>query len=120
MTGRAASPELSVERLIGRQVHDRDGRTIGRLSEVVARKDGDALVVAHYLVGPRGWLHRFAVHGLGLRARRLASIYKVEWDQIDFTDPRRPRLTCAREDLKVETLPPRKRGLTRRPGRRLA
>jgi len=115
------SDEVQAELLVGRTVHDADGNRIGRVADIVAHRDEeDALVVKEYLVGPRGWLHRFAVHGLGLRLRRLAWVYRVPWDLMDLQDPRRPRATCRRDELKIEDLPPRKRGLARRPGRQLA
>jgi hypothetical protein len=111
--------EVHAELLIGRTVRDGNGTAIGRLAEIVAKRDGDAFVVSHYLVGPRAWIHRFAVHGLGLRLRGLAWIYRVEWDRMDLTDPEHPRVVCGRDDLPIEYLPPRKRGLRRRPARRM-
>lgn len=119
MTGHAAN-EVYADLLVGRHVRDPEGNTIGRIADIVAKKEGDTFLVSHYLVGPHAWLHRFAVHGLGLRLRGLAWIYRVEWDRMDFTDPNRPRITCSRADLPVEYLPPRKRGLKRRPARRMA
>ncbi len=111
--------EVHLERLVGRIVHDTTGRRVGRLSEVVAKKEDDEFVVAAYLVGPAAWLHRFAVHGLGLRFRSIAWIYRVAWDQMDLSDPKHPVTTCPRDDLTVEHLPSRKRGLKRPPGRAL-
>jgi sporulation protein YlmC with PRC-barrel domain len=113
------SGEIHVERLVGRTVRDSNGARVGRLSEVVVRKEDGAFVVASYLVGPQAWLHRFAVHGLGLRLGRIARIYRVPWEQLDLSDPKHPVTTCPRDDLVVEHLPPRKRGLKRRPGRPL-
>lgn len=119
MTGHAAH-ELYADLLAGRHVRDASGTTIGRIADIVAKKDGEEFVVSHYLVGPHAWIHRFAVHGLGLRLRGLAWIYRVEWDQLDLSDPDHPRLTCSRDDLQIDYLPPRKRGLKRRPARRMA
>jgi hypothetical protein len=112
--------EVHVERLIGREVHDAAGRRVGRIAEIVARKKDDEFVVASYIVGPVAWIHRFAVAGLGLRMRGLGRVYRVEWDEMDLSDPEHPRVACAREELAREELPRRKRGLKRRPARRLA
>jgi sporulation protein YlmC with PRC-barrel domain len=112
--------EVKVERLVGRIVRDAGGHRVGRLSEIVAKKDGDEFVVTGYIVGPVAWVHRFAVTGLGLRMRGLGQVYRVEWDQMDLSDPRQPRTTCARHELSREKLPRRKRGLTRRPTHPLA
>lgn len=119
MSARAEN-EVYADLLVGRRVRDASGTVVGRIADIIAKKDGDALVVSHYLVGPHAWLHRFAVHGLGLRLRGLAWIYQVEWDRMDLTDPDHPRLTCSRDDLSIDYLPPRKRGLKRRPARRMA
>jgi sporulation protein YlmC with PRC-barrel domain len=116
MSSRAAH-EIFAGRLIGRRVHDASGRRVGRVSDIVAHKEDGEIVVASYLVGPHGWVQRFAIHGLGLRLRSLAWRYRVNWDQMDLSDPHHPRLTCRAEDLPIERLPPRKRGLKRRPGR---
>jgi hypothetical protein len=56
----------------------------------------------------------------GVRLRSLAWRYRVSWDQMDLSDPIHPRVRCAAGDPHVEHLPPRKRGLKRRPARRLA
>jgi hypothetical protein len=118
MTARAAH-ELLAGRLVGRRVHDVSGRSVGRLADILAHKENDEIVVTGYYVGPHSWIERFAIHGLGLRLRNIAWRYRVKWDQLDLSDPRHPRLTCRADELPVEHLPPRKRGLTRRPGRSL-
>jgi sporulation protein YlmC with PRC-barrel domain len=112
--------EVRVEKLLGRKVHDVDGKRVGRIAEVVARKEGDEFVVAGYIVGPVAWVHRVAVAGLGLRMRGIGRVCRVEWDRMDLSDPARPRVTCRSDELTREILPPRKRGLARRPARRLA
>lgn len=111
--------EVLVGRLVGCRVDDNRGMRVGRLSEIEAKKEDEELVVSTYLVGPMSWLHRFAIHGLGLRMRGIAWVYRVRWDQMDLTDAEHPRLLCPREELAKDFLPPRKRGLKRRPGRRL-
>jgi sporulation protein YlmC with PRC-barrel domain len=115
-----APREVHVEKLVGRAVLDNAGQRVGRIADIVAHKEGDEFVVAHYIVGPIAWAHRFAVSALDLRMRGLGGVYRVEWDQMDLSDPDQPRTTCARGELKREILPRRKRGLTRRPARRLA
>jgi hypothetical protein len=115
-----ARHEVQLERLLGRAVKDASGKRIGRIAEFVARKEGDELVVASYIVGPMAWIQRFAVAGLGLRMYGLGRVYRVEWDQMDLSDPDHPQTRCERSDLTRDVLPRRKRGLTRRPSRRLA
>ena len=119
MSARAEN-ELYAGRLIGRRVRDASGRRIGRIADIVAHRDGGELVVMEFLVGPHGWIPRVAIHGLGLRLQNLAWHYRVTWEQMDLSDPLHPRVTCAAGELQIERLPPRKRGLKRRPARRLA
>jgi hypothetical protein len=113
------STEVHVERLVGRTVRDSNGARVGRLSEVVAKKEDEGFVVAAYMAGPQAWLHRFAVHGLGFRFGKIAWVRRISWDQMDLSDPKHPVTNCPRDDLAVEHLAPRKRGLKRRPGRSL-
>jgi len=115
-----AEHEVYAGRLIGRHVCDAGGKRIGRVADIVAHRDGNELVFTEYLIGPHGWLERFAIHGLGLRFPSVAWRYHVKWDQMDLSDPIHPRLTCDAGDLHVEHMPSRKRGLKRRPARRLA
>ena len=112
--------EVYAGQLIGRHVRDASGRRIGRIGDIVARREDGELVVSEYFVGPHGWLHRFAIHGLGLRLRNLAWRYRVSWELMDLSDPYHPRLTCGADELPIEHLPPRKRGLKRRPAHRMA
>jgi hypothetical protein len=112
--------ELRLDLVVGRVVRDVDGATVGRLADVVARREDGALVVATYIVGPHAWIHRFAIHGLGWRLWGLAWFYRVNWDQMNLSDTYHPRLTCRRDELTIDHMPPRKRTVTRRPGRRLA
>lgn len=115
-----AANEVYAGRLIGRRVRDTSGARIGRIADIIAKREGDEIVVTEYLVGPHAWLHRFAIHGLGLRLRNIAWRYRVSWDLMDLSDPRQPQVTCTAGELPIEYLPPRKRGLKRRPAHRMA
>ncbi|HKR00927.1 MAG TPA: PRC-barrel domain-containing protein, partial [Pyrinomonadaceae bacterium] len=95
---------IHIERLLGRKVFDSEGERIGRLEEVIfARKDGE-WVVEEYWVGSGALLHRLSVRGaaralLGLCGIKGDSGYKVPWDKIDLSHPKRLRLDCARHEL---------------------
>lgn len=104
--------ELRVERLLSRLVRDRDGKVVGPIEEVrVEERDGTTHVV-EYRVGAYGFLQRLAGSPMRQSLLRLlgraqkAGPYAVPWDQMDLTDPRRPRLRC-----EVATL--RRVGVTR-------
>lgn len=103
-----ANRELHIERLLGRKVFDSEGKRIGRLEEVVATRQDGEWVVEEYWVGSGALLHRLSVRGaaralLGLCGIKGDSGYKVPWDKIDLSHPKRLRLHCARHELEKLT-----------------
>lgn len=96
----APRSELRLESLLGRAVHDRDGRVIGRIEECRAEREGEHWVVTQYHVGPAGLLERLAVRHLNWMPGRGPHGYVVRWDQLALDEPERPRLTCAVEEIR--------------------
>jgi hypothetical protein len=100
-----AAREVHVELLLNRRVHALNGRAIGRIEEVRAEGRGNACVVTEYLVGVYGFLERLAAWPIGrsvlrtLRLKRAGSGYRVLWNQMDLSDPQRPRLRCPVSEL---------------------
>ncbi|HEY3121747.1 MAG TPA: hypothetical protein VGL15_14065 [Vicinamibacteria bacterium] len=92
--------EIHLELVLGRRVFGRGGRAIGRLEEVRAERDGDECIVTDWLIGPAALLERWAAPVLGMLGRSGRS-YAAAWDQVDWSDPQRPRLTCGVEDLRT-------------------
>ena len=91
---------LRLDRLIGRRVLTANNRRLGRLEECRVERRGSAWVVTEWVVGAAGLFER-----LGLGTRLLFGLsrgasYIIRWDQLDVSDPDRPRLTCAIEDLR--------------------
>jgi hypothetical protein len=112
-----ANRELHIERLLGRKVFDSKGRRIGRIEEVVAERQGDEWVVLEYWVGSGALLHRLSARGAARAVLCLCGVkekegYKVPWDKIDFSRPKRVRLDCARDEL--EKLTERDKGARQR------
>jgi hypothetical protein len=90
---------LRLDRLVGRTVRTANGRRFGRLHDCRVERRGEGLAVGAYVVGAAGLLERL---GLGVRlvlgiARPAA--YVVRWDQLDLSDPERPRLTCTVDEV---------------------
>jgi hypothetical protein len=88
--------EARVERLLGRPVIDARGRRVGRIEEIQAERDGPEWVVRGYVLGMDGLLERLAAGAiaealLGTLARRRRR-RTIAWDELDLTDPGRPRL----------------------------
>lgn len=99
-----ANRELHIELLLGMKVVDSEGKPAGRLEEVIAEKQGDEWVVSEYWVGTSALLHRLSAKTvgralLGLFGAKENAGYKVPWDQLDLTHPKRLRLNCSCEEL---------------------
>jgi hypothetical protein len=79
--------EIRVEQLVGRKVRALDGSVCGRIEEIVAVRQGVRRVVAEIHLGPAAILERLAApfvdHARG---------WRVTWDQIDLSDPEKPKL----------------------------
>ena len=91
---------LRLDRLIGRRVLTANNRPLGRLEECRVERRGSAWVVTEWVAGPAGLLER-----LGLGARLVFGLsrgagYIIRWDQLDLSDPEKPRLSCPIEDLR--------------------
>ena len=100
---------VSLDDLVGRVVHDADGRRIGRIEElkadIVLERGGNDYVVTRFGVGRWGPYDVIAtghfVQQLIRRITRATSYvhYDIAWDLMDFTDLEHPRVKCAERDL---------------------
>lgn len=90
--------ELRLDRLMARQVLAANNRPVGRLEEFRATKRGRDYQITEYVIGAAGLLERLGVGMLLLIGRRSGG-YVVRWDQLDISDPERPRLKCGVEEL---------------------
>jgi hypothetical protein len=93
---------LRLEDLLGRRVHSVDGFPVGRIEELIARRQHRELEVVEYHLGSGALLERWSV------TRRLTGRkshqYIVKWDQIDIAHSHGPRLLCPVEDLEKRTI----------------
>ncbi|MCY6488903.1 hypothetical protein [Leptolyngbya sp. GGD] len=99
--------ELRLELLLGTQVLDCNGETIGRIEEVRAEQQGDEWVIQEYLVGSTALLERLSAWRIGvgmlklLGARKFHGGYRIPWNQLDLSDRMSPRLCCTRSELEI-------------------
>jgi len=97
--------EINVELLLSRRVYALNGKCIGRLEEVRAEMRDGECVLTEFLVGVYALFERLAAWSIGrsilrtLRLKRRDGGYRVPWNQLDLSDPERPRLKCAVSDL---------------------
>jgi len=93
---------IRLDRLLGREIHTAAGRRLGRLEEFRAERRGAEWIVTAYVIGAAGLAERL---GLGVRqilGMTRAKGYVARWDQMDLSDPARPRVSCPVEDLQRE------------------
>ena len=98
--GIAVRPAVRLDRLLGRRVVTANNRSLGRLEEFHVERRGDAWIVTEFVIGGAGLAER-----LGLGARLILGVasargFVARWDQLDLTNPDRPRVACPVEDLK--------------------
>ena len=96
--------ELRLESLLGHRLRGLDGKSLGRIEEVVAEIRGTEWIVVEVHVGRGALLERLTelsslVPLFGALKRRLGARHRVPWDRIDLTDPSHPRATVRREEL---------------------
>ena len=100
--------EIHLELLIGKRVFALNGGSIGRLEEVRAELNdrGDAFV-SEFLIGSYGMLERLSVWRIGRAILRTLNVrqqgYRVRWEQLDLSDPKRPQLKCEVDELATLT-----------------
>jgi hypothetical protein len=98
---RAVQPsvrELRLDRLVGRRVFAANNRRVGRIEEFRVVKRGRDYQITEYVIGAAGLMERLGVGVMLLLGRRTGG-YVARWDQLDISDPDRPRLTCAVQEL---------------------
>ena len=97
--------ELQLRKILGAKVYDSEGEHIGRLEEVEAEKGDEWCDVVSYIVEHRGLLDRISTWALTssmqktLSRKKSSKPYRIGWDQMDLTDPHRPRTLVPKELL---------------------
>jgi hypothetical protein len=95
---------IRIHKLLNRRVLDAGGKPVGRIEELRARVRDGACVVEEYVLGREGLMERLSVSELSLvalgalGARRGFTGQRVAWEQMDLSDPHRPRLRSAPGD----------------------
>jgi len=91
---------VHLEDLLGRKVVAQDGQAVGRVEEEQAQRHGGDHEATEFLIGGGALLERWSIVRRLFRSHDRTIV--ARWDQIDISRPRKPRLTCAVEDLAVE------------------
>jgi sporulation protein YlmC with PRC-barrel domain len=96
--------QIHVELLLGEKVFAQNGQPIGRLEEIRTEVNRGHYFVSEFLVGSYATLERLAAWRIGRALLRVLGArkkegYRIRWDQLDLTDPHRPRLLCDVDEL---------------------
>jgi sporulation protein YlmC with PRC-barrel domain len=98
--------EINVERLLGTKVCDVDGSDVGRIEEFRVQRDDKSCLIEAYLIGTSAVIQRLSAWTLVrpierlLNARRIYTVYRIPWEDMDLSDPDHPRLRTAKRDLR--------------------
>lgn len=96
--------EAHVERLLGKTVRDVNDEVVGRLEEMIAEFVDGEFVVVEYHLGPAAMVERIGGFFSALPYLRIIPfpkrLYRVPWDKLDLSEPMRPRVRCAKAELK--------------------
>ena len=98
--------DVNVELLIGREVQDADGNKVGRIEEFRVTQTDKSCTLDAYLIGASALIQRLSAWTLvrpisrALRSRNIYSVYEVPWQDMDLTDPARPRLRIGKAELR--------------------
>ncbi|HEX3552121.1 MAG TPA: hypothetical protein VIA62_02705 [Thermoanaerobaculia bacterium] len=90
---------VHLELLLGREVHDSEGKRVGRILSVTAEREGDDCVIREYLLGPAALLRRLGITTLRLVGFKHREPLRVPWDQLDLSNPGKPCLRCRADEL---------------------
>src|ERR1041385_742140 len=96
--------EINLELLLGKKVYSRNNKPVGRIEEIHAEpRDGECFV-EEYLIGSYGLFERLAAWTVILPLINLPGIksgrkYRIGWDKLDLSDPKKPRLRCLASEL---------------------
>lgn len=102
--------EINVELLIGTEVVDSEGKTVGTIHEIVVERGEESCPVEAYYVGTRALLVRIAQWAVPGGAKsylesKMLRPFRIGWDEMDLSDPEHPRTTASKDQLR--TSPPR-------------
>lgn len=100
----SSEQELAVERLLGRRVRDPDGKALGRIEELIAEIRGTEWIVTELHIGAGAFVGRLLeistlVPIVGTLAKRGRNRHRLQWNELDLSDPAHPRSVVRHGDL---------------------
>ena len=88
--------ELHLELLLGKKVHDANGRLVGRIEEFIVEEGPGGAHLVEFHLGRAALLERLGGAMLKLpflsQLRSHEEPVRIPWDKLDLSDPESPRL----------------------------
>ncbi len=97
--------QLQLRKMLGARVYDSEGHHIGRLEEIEAERGDESCAIVSYIVEHRGLLDRISTWALTsamqnkLSRKSSSEPYRIGWDQMDLSDPHKPKTLVPKELL---------------------
>lgn len=97
--------KLQLRKMLGAKVYDSEGAHIGRLEEIEAERGDESCAIVSYIVEHRGLLDRISTWALTnsmqkkLSRKSSSGPYRIGWDQMDLSNPQKPKALVPRELL---------------------
>ena len=98
--------EINVELLLGTKVRDINDVIVGRIEEIRAERGDTACLVESFMIGTSAVVQRLSAWTLVrpikqfLRNRDAYSVFQIDWQDMDLSDPKRPTLRIAKSEMR--------------------
>jgi hypothetical protein len=83
---------LRLELLVGRVLTDARGKRVGRIVEIIGERTASECLLSAVLVAPNRLPDFFWLVISALGRHHDPSFKRVEWSELDLSDPKHPRL----------------------------
>lgn len=91
--------EIHFELLVGKRVHDVNGKVVGALRNGQAVRRANQYWVEWWEVGTAALFESLGISIARLVGIRVREPLRIPWQQLDLSDPEKPRLKCTKEEL---------------------
>lgn len=94
-----AHKEIRIEEILGRELLGGNNQRVGRIEEFRVQRAGNRWAVRHVVIGLAGLLERMNVAARLVVGAKTGRARLARWDQIDFSNPSKPRLLVSVKEL---------------------
>ena len=91
--------KLRLQDILGRQLLSANHQPVGRIEEFRAQSTAEGYAVIEVVIGMHGLLERMNVGARLVVGAELKRSRVARWDQIDFSNPSKPKLRVSVNEL---------------------